>query len=221
MNESLRDRVVLLLTNGMTVEAAEGYCVKQGGLDAAGLPMPGDRPPDGVDLLPFVLGEKSEAPHASLCWRAGRQHAIRLGDWKLVRDLRQGERDMLFNLAEDIGEQNDLAEAQPGRLKDLQAAYAEWEKGMMPAQWVRQDSRNAEPGGRLKDQAAPGGTEEGRGARLEQAFRRADRNGDGKLTAEEFPRPDIFRSVDQNGDGFATPDEVRAYYRNRRGNPAL
>ena len=34
MNESLRDRVVLLLTNGMTVEAAEGYCVKHGGLDA-------------------------------------------------------------------------------------------------------------------------------------------------------------------------------------------
>jgi len=34
MNESLRDRVVLLLTNGMTVEAAEGYCVKQGGLDS-------------------------------------------------------------------------------------------------------------------------------------------------------------------------------------------
>jgi hypothetical protein len=30
MNESLRDRVVLLLTNGMTVEAAEGYCTRQG-----------------------------------------------------------------------------------------------------------------------------------------------------------------------------------------------
>jgi len=34
MNESLRDRVVLLLTNGMTVEAAEGYAAKQGSLDA-------------------------------------------------------------------------------------------------------------------------------------------------------------------------------------------
>lgn len=34
MNESLRDRVVLLLTNGMSVEAAEGYCVKQSTLDA-------------------------------------------------------------------------------------------------------------------------------------------------------------------------------------------
>jgi len=30
---TLRDRLVLLLTNGMSVEAAEGYCVRQGGMD--------------------------------------------------------------------------------------------------------------------------------------------------------------------------------------------
>jgi hypothetical protein len=33
MNESLRDRIVLLLANGMTVDAAEGYCIKSGNLD--------------------------------------------------------------------------------------------------------------------------------------------------------------------------------------------
>ena len=30
---TLRDRIVLLLTNGMTVEAAEGYCLQQGRMD--------------------------------------------------------------------------------------------------------------------------------------------------------------------------------------------
>ena len=30
---TLRDRLVLLLTNGMSIEAAEGYCIRQGGLD--------------------------------------------------------------------------------------------------------------------------------------------------------------------------------------------
>lgn len=30
---TLRDRIVLLLTNGMSVEAAEGYCARQGGMD--------------------------------------------------------------------------------------------------------------------------------------------------------------------------------------------
>jgi hypothetical protein len=34
MNEPLRDRVVLLLANGMTVEAAEAYCVRQGSMDS-------------------------------------------------------------------------------------------------------------------------------------------------------------------------------------------
>jgi hypothetical protein len=34
MNEALQDRVVLLLTNGMSAEAAEAYCLKQDGLDA-------------------------------------------------------------------------------------------------------------------------------------------------------------------------------------------
>jgi hypothetical protein len=32
-NDTLRDQVVLLLTNGMTVEAAEGYAAKTGALD--------------------------------------------------------------------------------------------------------------------------------------------------------------------------------------------
>ena len=30
---TLRDRLVLLLTNGMTIETAEGYCVRQAGCD--------------------------------------------------------------------------------------------------------------------------------------------------------------------------------------------
>jgi hypothetical protein len=30
---TIRDRLVLLLTNGMSVEAAEGYCIRQGGMD--------------------------------------------------------------------------------------------------------------------------------------------------------------------------------------------
>jgi hypothetical protein len=34
MGEQLRDRIVLLLTNGMTAEAAEGYCIRQGRLNA-------------------------------------------------------------------------------------------------------------------------------------------------------------------------------------------
>jgi arylsulfatase A-like enzyme len=185
-------------------------------LAAAGIATPKEKPLDGVDLLPFLLGQKREAPHASLFWRAGPQHAARVGDWKLVHDPRQGERDMLFLLAEDIGEQKDLAAERPEKLKELRAAYAAWAGQMMPAQWVRQDRRNAEPRGKLKDQPLPRRRGGSRGARLEQAFRRADRNADGKLSAEEFPRPEVFQNVDRDGDGLATPEEIRQYYRDRR-----
>ena len=52
---------------------------------------------DGVNLLPFISGEKKSAPHDALYWRFGEQMAIRVGDYKLVRydrnvDNRTGER---------------------------------------------------------------------------------------------------------------------------------
>jgi len=40
---------------------------------------------DGLNLLPFLSGEKTAAPHEALYWRFGEQMAIRVGDFKLVR----------------------------------------------------------------------------------------------------------------------------------------
>lgn len=169
---------------------------------------------DGVDLLPYLTGEANGRPHDQLFWRSGPQHAARVGDWKLVRSPRDQDADMLFNLAEDIGEQQDLAASHPERLKQLQAAFAEWEKGTMPAQWVRQDQRNAELGGKLKPEAERTRPRRGR-FRLDEAFQNADKNRDGKLTREEYPRPEAFTSVDADHDGFVTLEEVRAYFANR------
>src|SRR5882724_11697604 len=39
---------------------------------------------DGVNLLPFLIGENSQTPHESLFWRFGPQKAMRKGQWKLV-----------------------------------------------------------------------------------------------------------------------------------------
>ena len=49
-------------------------------------------------------------------------------------------------------------------------------------------------------------------------FKRYDKNNDGKLSRDEYPQPGVFDAVDANKDGFATQEEVRAYFRNRRGN---
>ncbi len=62
---------------------------------------------DGVDLMPYLQGTAEGAPHDRLLWRFTISAAVRQGDWKLVR--LPDRLPMLYNLAEDISEQNDVA----------------------------------------------------------------------------------------------------------------
>ena len=114
---------------------------------------------DGVNLLPFLSGEKTGAPHDALYWRFGEQMAIRRGDWKLVRydsnaDTLTGNRRQpvtaakLYNLADDIGESHDLAAAQPDKLKELQTAWDAWNATLVKPLWGggRADNDGPEPG---------------------------------------------------------------------------
>ena len=113
---------------------------------------------DGVNLLPFLSGEKSGAPHETLYWRFGAQMALRAGDFKLVRydsnaDTQTGARQpvteaKLYNLREDIGEAKDLAAAMPEKLKELQAKWDAWNATLVKPLWGggKGDSDGAEPG---------------------------------------------------------------------------
>jgi arylsulfatase A-like enzyme len=99
---------------------------------------------DGINLLPFLDGKDAKAPHAALYWRFGEQMAIRMGDWKLVRadlatDKQFGDiakKPMLFNLADDIGEKKDLAEAQPERVKEMSKIWQKWNEELAPPAWL-------------------------------------------------------------------------------------
>jgi arylsulfatase A-like enzyme len=98
---------------------------------------------DGVNLLPF-LEKEAAPPHAALYWRFGEQMAIRMGDWKLVRadlapDKQFGDiakKPMLFNLAEDIGEKKDLAEAQPEKVNEMLNVWQKWNDGLASPAWL-------------------------------------------------------------------------------------
>src|SRR5262249_11497821 len=49
-------------------------------LAAAGVEVKPEWKIDGVNLLPYLNGEKTDAPHEALYWRFGGQMAIRKGD---------------------------------------------------------------------------------------------------------------------------------------------
>ncbi len=100
---------------------------------------------DGINLLPYLTGEKSGAPHDSLFWRFGNQMAVRSGDFKLVRydsnaDTQTGRAQpataaKLYNLAQDIHEDRDLAAAMPEKVKELQAKWDEWNTSNVKPLW--------------------------------------------------------------------------------------
>jgi arylsulfatase A-like enzyme len=94
---------------------------------------------DGVNLLPYLTGEKTTAPHESLCWRFGPQKAIRKGQWKLVdyRDFqtKQNSGWQLYDLAKDIGEANDVAERNPEVVAELRKEWEKWDSRNIPPLW--------------------------------------------------------------------------------------
>ncbi len=138
-------------------------------LAVAGLDLSSIAKLEGVNLLPFLSGEKSGTPHNALYWRFGQQMAIRSGDWKLVRYDPHADgggagpksksvtvpatAPKLYNLADDIHEDKDLSAAMPEKVKELQAKWDEWNKlNIAPGGKDNgADSDGAEPGGPGKE----------------------------------------------------------------------
>jgi arylsulfatase A-like enzyme len=65
--------------------------------------------------------------HDTLYWSEGSEGgwAIRSNDWKIVVERNQTKR-MLFNLAQDPGEKNDVASQNPEKLVELTKQYDAW-----------------------------------------------------------------------------------------------
>jgi arylsulfatase A-like enzyme len=103
-------------------------------LAAAGVPVLPEWQIDGVNLLPLLEGKAAQLAPRELFFRFGVQHAVRQGDWKLVKagkDLAP----MLVNLARDRGEQTDLSVQFPAKKQELQSLFDRWNATMQPPRW--------------------------------------------------------------------------------------
>jgi arylsulfatase A-like enzyme len=120
----------------------------------AGLPT--DRSLDGVNLIPFVRGEKSGPPHDALFWRWRSQAAVRTDRWKLI--LLGPERKFLFDLASPEAETKDRLAENPTVAADLESKLKAWDATLpsphLPRAAVAQDTSFFE-GHVLKTAPAP------------------------------------------------------------------
>ena len=91
--------------------------------------LPADRELDGVDLIPYLRGNRSDAPHEMLFWRWIAQAAVREGNWKY---LRGGAREYLFDLSTDKEEKHNLLAKHPDVAGRLRKSLSNWARELNP-----------------------------------------------------------------------------------------
>ncbi|MCA9263527.1 MAG: sulfatase, partial [Planctomycetales bacterium] len=92
-----------------------------------------EQPLDGVDLTPLIRSPDQSLGRDRLYFHYPHYHhsrpasAVRHGDFKLIEWLEDGSVE-LYNLAEDIGEANNLASVMPDKADQLKSDLAAWRK---------------------------------------------------------------------------------------------
>ncbi len=115
-------------------------------LELTGAPVPAGQALDGTSLVRLIKSGGKEAPPERPLfwhfpgylgagpgvWRTLPGGGIRKGDWKLLEYFKDGRLE-LYNLADDIGQKNDLAAKDPERVKAMHAELVAWRKSVNAA----------------------------------------------------------------------------------------
>ena len=96
------------------------------------------RPLDGVNLIPYLTNQNQGVPHQTLYWRLGNRRAIRHGDWKLLSNPKNGEKQTweLYHLTDDISEQKDLSSRHTDKVDELQSKWNQLNSKMISPIWL-------------------------------------------------------------------------------------
>ncbi|MDF7822720.1 sulfatase [Pontiellaceae bacterium B12227] len=105
-------------------------------LKQAGLNLPKNHKPDGIDISAVLADPKKALPERTLYWfhsnysyagRAGM--AMREGDWKFCYYFENEEQEM-YNLADDLAEEHNLVSKYPERAKKMRTKLDAWAKSV-------------------------------------------------------------------------------------------
>ncbi len=99
--------------------------------EASGAALPGDRPIDGVSLMPLGTQECG-LDREALFWHFPHYRSdvvpysiIRAGKWKLIKRY-EGKTFELLDLEKDLSEERDLSESMPEKVAELDAKLTAW-----------------------------------------------------------------------------------------------
>lgn len=113
-------------------------------LDVANAPKPSGQILDGKSFLPLLKGRKNLDRKAIFwhfpaylegnygwkhTWRTTPAGAVRAGDWKLIEYFEDGRLE-LYNLKNDVGEKNNLAEKMPAKTEELHNLLKNWRRSL-------------------------------------------------------------------------------------------
>lgn len=103
----------------------------------AGAPTAPDRPLDGVNLAPYLMGSNSGAPHDVLYLRKWDQqrYAVRKGDYKLVIPD-PDKQPVLFNLSQDIGEEHNIFTSHQQIADELEQLRRQWDAQLIEPRFL-------------------------------------------------------------------------------------
>jgi len=95
-------------------------------------PVGVDLPLDGVNILPYLKGEKKGRPHHTLFVRKFDDdlYSVREGDMKLISKKKNSIQE-LYDLSNDLSEETDLASKFPDQVKRLDSIRKKWDKQLI------------------------------------------------------------------------------------------
>ncbi len=107
-------------------------------VDVSGVKYPAElrgqkiQPMEGRSLVPAFAGKPLQ--REAIFWEHEGNRALRLGDWKLVAKGSGGPWE-LYDMARDRTEMNDLAAAQPARVKEMATTWNRWAERTHAVPW--------------------------------------------------------------------------------------